>query len=379
MAVAKRKRTSKARRVPRATRRPAAPRRRAPSKPRRKTVKRKVARTGDHMVKMSLKQHATGQIHPFSNVRPKLLDSTIGFTHSLPNRSIQTVTLAASTVHRFILFPGLCCTMMQITPGGSGFYKNDSGQVYTLNRIDDVHLSHSAVTGTTGQFSREGQINQWRVVSQGMRVDLLNTNEQNDGFFKAWRVNQFPGYNDVCVRQRSTTEWDLVPNVSFWEKYLSEDAKDYTDLPGFVAGNLKSIGGYEFQLRPKTNQRPFISIEDDYTTPVLTNTYEDRQYKSTTFGGDQNQGGWEELSKDFFDRSLDVVILEVTAGTSGTQLLINTVQNQEVMYQPGTSLARFQNESPGDITMHNAVHTSLSRAAGAAQVRGIGGTPAVIS
>lgn len=267
---------------------------------------------------------------------------------------------------------------MQITPGGQGIYNNDSGQQYTLNRVDDFHLSTVGLTDAT-QWNREGQINQWRVVSQGMRLDLINTNFQNDGYFKAWRVNQFPGYNDICLRQRSTFEWDCVPSVSFWNKYLSAGVVDYTDLPGFVAGSLNNISKYEFQLRPKTNNRDFLCLEDNYTTSGLTNTYGGKQYHTTNFGPDQNEGGWNEMSRDMFDRSMDVVIVEVTAGTSGSQLLVNTVQNQEVMYQPGTSLARFQDESPGDVNMHNAVHTNLARNVNAAQGRSTtGATPAVI-
>lgn len=187
-----------------------------------------------------------------------------------------------------------------------------------LERHAEMTFANGALTQNSGQ-----EINDWRLVSAGMRVRLTNNNDENDGW---WEM----------IRTRISSESKLqLDNEGFFENGTAPDIFPFIKLdatlidhPTYRTGSLKTIGKKAFQLHPHMKNHPFHSIRQTIKFVDGVSNY------------DYNP---------LLDSSYDVLYLRIHARPStsnATRLLLHTRHNLEVVYDESNVLARYMSSNP---------------------------------
>lgn len=140
------------------------------------------------------------------------------------------------------------------------------------------------------QFDSE-QISSFRVVSAGVRITPHSEFTQVTGYFEAIRFSED------------------MSSPKLRNKLLDYVGINYSDHPSFVCGNIKDLKNWEFTLNPKGQS-------------CLFNEY----YKHSLSG-----------IVDTYDDCKDCIVIRLVGACS---LTVNGISNQEIIYRPGTLLAR---------------------------------------
>ena len=85
-----------------------------------------------------------------------------------------------------------------------------TGVAYGSASVDDIYWDTSGVPSTTasGHLSKIGNIDRWRMVSQAIRLSLINTTDADDGWFESYRITSSPEMLDFELKDTNST-----PNV----------------------------------------------------------------------------------------------------------------------------------------------------------------------
>lgn len=189
--------------------------------------------------------------------------------------------------------------------------------------------------------------NSYRIVSQGLRLSLLNNATDNDGWFEAIRVN--PNYENTEMRvtvARNYIHHDpllfekglLVP-----EDNLTANTQDWSMSPGYVTGKLRDIHKHLFMLHREDDASyiditPGTLVWDETTRVLFPNQIQDKIF--------------------WLDKKMDSVLIRIYANavddtTRTTQLAmhVHCIQHVEECYNERSTLSRFQQKTIRNIPM----------------------------
>jgi hypothetical protein len=343
MPVRRRRTTTRKKRAPtrrRTTRSvPATGRRRAP----KKTVRRRKAKsrvlgglTGD------LKKHAIGYLNPFYQNGVKIPDGGATESHALTHRDtfeISENSYAEDVIH-ILMYPGL----------QSGLYwsaTNVSAPDKYVEYATDSSFSAATENAQLGYVETVGGINKWRVVSQGLRLSLLNTFEQNDGWWEACRVP----YKLDC------DDWQLVGGpasgsggaftateglVMRPKSQILEDLfiKNLAENKSYQLGALKDIHNHQFDLMPYSGLNDFHTNELRYNMDNGSFTG-DLNGSTLTMQLKKGYDSCKDVINAAYDNDHDMVYIRIRPGNNPIKLLADMSVNHEVVYDIDTEYAKF--------------------------------------
>jgi len=181
------------------------------------------------------------------------------------------------------------------------------------------YTNHGMLNLAEQTWMADGRIAKWRMVSQALRLSLLNNCDENDGWFEAIRVQVHPGMGGTgwALADGGSGNGILGADTSNTLPCINVDM-NMVEHPTYISGKLRDLHKYQFQLMCSNTDR-------DYR--VLTNTTE-----ADYFG-------------NMLDPAFDAIYIKVhcrkaTDGVQGSRLLAHIVSNQEVVYDETTPLAR---------------------------------------
>ena len=133
--------------------------------------------TGRRSIARTHVQHVKGFLHPFSATRPRLLDGAVSESQTHTHRTTTSINIAQNKIGVFLIQPDIfvpLCWMEDTTT---------TGVAYGSASVDDIYWDTSGVPSTTasGHLSKIGNIDRWRMVSQAIRLSLINTTDADDG------------------------------------------------------------------------------------------------------------------------------------------------------------------------------------------------------
>lgn len=342
-------------------------------------VKRKRATSGPAKVtrvkkavvgNSSAAAHHAVRVAPFANTtpQPKILDGAI---KSSLSRRLQAVgafknsannPLGQSIMH-VIMAPtlGLGATVFgseegHTYRGGStkdpaylGFNGQTVGwaQTNAAGAVAPTWSANPSIAEMQG-FKNLGGFNQWRIVSQGLRMELTNTDEENDGWFEACRFNWSNRYDQLALTpiDGSVTLNKVVaaPEENILHQLLQPMAM--VEQPGYKTGLLRDLKKVEFQLHPKNVAHPIVHVRETF---MLHNQDDmDFQTDTKTHRFDNESALAVQAAEELIDRNMDWVYIRLhcrtnNGGTSaGSQFLFNAMQNVEMAFSPSSDFATFQ-------------------------------------
>lgn len=231
----------------------------------------------------------------------------------------------------------------------------------------------------------------WRVVSQGMRLELTNDDQTNNGWFEAVRFNWRRDNSDLGLTQLDGTTnpaqaYGVAPTVKLG-KYCA--TMDMVEQPGYTSGLLKDIGKVQFDLHPKsshhdpvlmdkriplrynsaiTRSNEFVDNLAGDPAPYVQPEFDDikgiKNFKNFEF--DTSSVAANQVKDSYVDPNMDWMYIRVHCrnpatsgggsassggpiGTSiGSSFMMNIIQNVEMSFSPESDFATFQTNNTKD-------------------------------
>jgi hypothetical protein len=147
------------------------------------------------------------------------------------------------------MYPGL---MGGIEVGGEGIDTRDA-----LSRF----YSNGVTLDEQGDQTSDW-VTQWRLVSQGLKLSLVNSDETNDGWWEAVRVHVPASPGEFSYTSGQTP----LPGSDFPYKTTGNLANN----PTYVSGSLKDIHKHLFVLAPASREHEFLRLEKNGNQNVST-------------------------------------------------------------------------------------------------------------
>lgn len=318
-------------------------------------------RTNYTRIPRSLAQNIRGILDPHAPVKARHMDGAVAESQTHSNRSVNTVNIPQNQVGIILIQPDV------ITPV---CYRPTALSLVTsvVNSLNDLNLDTTNMPAGPGggYLIKNGDIDRWRVVSQGVKITLLNPTDSNDGYFECFRLN-----STAPVAEQRLTD-SVTPNVGYmepeasWLGTLQNSSVSNTERPSYFAAALKDIAEYKFKLNPFAENHPFIHIPTNLEIDNTgTHTAGPPQYWQI---GPLNSLHFQKVFDSLHDKTFDMIAIVVygSSATGGSNLLIDSAQNLEVVYENDSSLARYHTPTIAHPAAAQAVHVNQSQNTSAA-------------
>lgn len=320
--------------------------------------------------------HHAVRVNAFSNAtaQPKILDGLMAQSLSRRLQNVVSVRNGDGTMGRdimhVILFPSLGVPLVfgnsaegftlrnasSLDPSFVGFPNQTVGaQLIDSGTGSPVNFNQVTSLGQYKLFQK-APFSTWRIVSQALRLELTNNDEQNEGWFEAVRMNWRRNNSDLQITQLdgtaslTTTDFGIGPSPSFLN-YVRD--LPLTEIPGYQSGLLKDIKKYDFQLHPKSTTHDPIEMDRN----IVLNEGSDLFVQTNTLNfsfGETNAAN--QIKDSYTDPNMDIVYLrlhcrlnnENTATSNyslGSSFMVNLVQNIEMAFHPESDYASFQTKN----------------------------------
>lgn len=319
-------------------------------------------------VPKNIRQNVAGLLNAHATVRPRIMDGAATESQTHNNRATFSFNIPQNGTGIFMLCPNVLVPL---------FYKV-SGVGLPLaveNYHVDGHCDSAGMAlaaGNPGHVDMHFSIDKWRVVSQALRLKLLNTDDTNDGWFESYRLtSKIAMYNMELADSGIVNECYMRPNAATVDYYGTSLAGN-KERHSYTCGPVKDIDKFQFHLNPYAETHPFIqldkvcSIED-----FLNRVAGPPQYWTIT---SNFVDSWQRLFKQLEDSTWDVVVCIVHASSDagGTNVLIDCAQNLEVVYENDSNRSRYHEPAVAAPSIQNAVHQhqTENRVAAATPVAG---------
>jgi len=243
---------------------------------------------------MSTTDYVRSLLDPFDQTfsQPKLFDGSVTRSSGLKFRQTGNITLDGTGADNYIaLIPGLSNGLCWRKAGDS---------IYTVTSPYPTHL------GTT---TDRGNIRRSRLVSQGLKLSLLNSSDDNEGYWEAIRVPvESINFEDTTAPVGEDYRVRLVTS------FAPSNLANYNT---FQTGRLRDLHRFLFKLNSVAPDHPFKEILAPSVAPTTTN----------------------ELIDLHFDMIFIRIVGRIDAVTP-SMLQYDFIANHEVVYKDDTVMAR---------------------------------------
>lgn len=262
-------------------------------------------------------------------------------------------TSSGDDILHIFMYPGL--TQGMVVFGDTGALATRGFTAYGFND----HMSYDvsgpyglAGAGDDGNIESNDNINEWRTVSQGLKLSLLNTDEENDGWFEcvrykdALRANEFAFYSGDNTAQQTQTVFGPDNTLG-----ATLAAKNLVNSPTYVSGGLDEIDKFEFKLQAQTESHDFKRVPDRWRVEHSIDTV-------TSTGGNDYlnlQGDTAQchsIHNSLVDDSFDAVYIRIhcrantgAGASTGSKILAHLVCNQELVYDEDQNEHKFMTQA----------------------------------
>ena len=281
-------------------------------------------------------------MNPFSTAtqQPRIPDGKV--SESLGTRSqvvtevdANNLTSSAPPTLDILMFPGLGagCLVFNTTADGQKSF-------VTLGYKDHGSLDFSGLPADSigpGIVTTTDDMSKWRVVSQGLKISLINNQESNDGWWEACRISPeiVTSFYSLTVKGSSTDRVEGALTPLGLLSVLRD--RDLVDNKTYKTGLLKDIHKECFVLHPAANEHDFCLPKQAYDLNAqnyLTSLNDGSGNPIAT--GLENTGAINnDLIFDNIDSSWDYTYIRLHPNTSPqdfSRFMLHLIGNHECVY-----------------------------------------------
>lgn len=253
-------------------------------------------------------------------------------------------------VMTILMFPGMSCGAVCIGEANAlaTFPPNGGSAFNVLGYSGSNGLDYTGVEdGTGGSIFLNDLYASWRLVSQGLRLSLLNPAETDDGWWESARIHvgadpanyQLFGNN---LTDDATTGVVIPGNLI---KSIASGAVSLVNENSYTTGTLRDVKNHLFTLHPQKDDHDFVhprttmTFNDGDTVDPSANQIIDRTVEFAP-GRDSAM----ELVDSVVDNSFDMIAIRIYGRSdvnNPTRLHANLVSNQEIQFGASEREARF--------------------------------------
>lgn len=284
--------------------------------------------------------------NPFSLAtnNPKIPDGKCSLSAGQRYQAVESFKQSSDTM-TFILYPGLM----------GGLYVNGTPSTKVLTYNNDCFLDILSENGigigpSAGAFQA---IAQWRVVSQGMKLSLVNNADENDGWFESvrltisregdtWVICPFDSPNSTATKIGASNV--VIRPRTAPDEVMGINRSQFVENATYRTGKLRDIHKHSFVLRSESNDHDFVKLNPNHLEVTGNFIYNDPEGTvSTTTASRQ-------FVDNVVDQCMDIVVVIVhgrpgTTTENASEILCHLVANHEMCYEPTSQLSRFHSET----------------------------------
>ncbi|UNI72606.1 MAG: capsid protein [Avonheates virus SG_924] len=220
----------------------------------------------------------------------------------------------------------------------------------------------------SGTLTKDEAYAAWRVVSTGLRLNLLNPAEEDDGWWEAVRLTEPMRTTDYAIYNRdnstSTTQGTITPLEILYNKIGS----NITNEQSYTTGLLRNLGAHTFACHPimdqhDVQQQPLAHLVETGDVESRSTTLANGFYATLADGRPRLQS----FINSVIDPSYDMVYIRIHGRPTGaaTRLHYNVVSNQEIAFSANEKEARFHTRTT-NVGPAMSLHSSAKRGSGSA-------------
>lgn len=240
----------------------------------------------------NLDVYAASFLDPFdgSITQPKILDGSVTRSSGLKFRVTGNLTLDATGAENMVaLIPGLSNGLCWVT--------GPTGHLTSTPAAFPTHLD------TT---TNRANLRKARLVSSAVKFSLLNSSDDNEGYWEAIRVQLDP---------MNLTD-GAAPTGEDYKVNVQRNYTNFSNYNTFQTGRLRDLHRFLFKLNSVAPDHPFVDILPSGTSPTADQCI-DKQFDAVIIR--------------FFGR-IDAV--------TPTMIQYDFISNQEIVYKDDTVMAR---------------------------------------
>jgi hypothetical protein len=262
--------------------------------------------------------------------------------------SAQLNNETGTDILHILLFPGISEGMVVWNDSRSVSTRGFSGYNYNNHCDFNMVVPYGGGTATKGDIVNNQRIGSWRTVSQGLQLSLVNTDEENDGYWEAIRLQgegeraEYYGfYSGGIVAQESNVVFG--PDANYGNVLAN---KSMVNSPSYMSGSLQDLSKHIFKLNPTTDDHEFKDIPTQMTVepPAVQATgLLNRELQLV-----DNTAGNHEIIKSLIDDSFDRIYIRIhcrsntgAGSTTGSKILAHLCANHELVYDENQSEHKF--------------------------------------
>jgi len=265
--------------------------------------------------------------NPFSTAttNPKIPDGKVYASTGVRLQSVREVANDDNGNMDILLFPGLnngCCISSADT---------------TTAVVSMPYRDHGMFeSGPLPSTQIAASIHKWRIVSQALKITLVNNSDENDGWFEAIRIQGSSDSGFLPTSQLDDTPPGVYVASGGVDPLPMVSSTNLVEHPTYVTGKLRDIHRYMFHLMPQGNDHEFNVMPREVTT--------NEQFVSSCLDNE----------------SYDAIFIRVhgRAGAAPTRLMLHVISNQEVVYDESSFMTRYHSEAKGNATAFARVKAS---------------------
>lgn len=249
----------------------------------------------------SLQTYTKALLDPFDKTmsQPKLLDGKVARSSGIRLRATGEITCNGAGSTYIALFPGASNVLCWRTD-------NDPAVPESTPQPFQGHLD---------TLIERSNVKSVRTVGTALRLSLVNSADQNEGYWEAARV-------PTCALDFSFTEPDPVgaPGVTNTAAYMTMGDIDLSNHQTYLTGKLRDIHRYQFKLNAIDNDIDFTRCVSEPPS-----------------------------AEQFVSEQWDTIIIKVHGRVevgAPSMLMYDCISAQEVIYKENTALARLMTTSP---------------------------------
>lgn len=249
---------------------------------------------------------------------------------------------------KILLYPGFYSGLATINTPAGETVPASAHYFFDIPSRGTVHTDAVTTGGETKLKHSTAVPQQYRIVSQGLRLSLINNSLDNDGWFEAIRVSPGDSTHDYLMFNATTpannVSVKIVANPGTIENALLMTT-DWSMHASYISGKLRDIHKYTFMLH-RDDDGSFIDIDEE---PELVSAGTGTG-ANNVIGIRRNAGqaNW------FIDRNMDMVMIRAHCTASATaplKLHLHVMQHVEECFEAGSDLYRFMSAPPVNRTL----------------------------
>jgi hypothetical protein len=199
---------------------------------------------------MSASDHCAVIRNAFSTATTsaKIPDGSVGLSTS--GRYAKSFSLSSfDSVAEILLYPGFFSSISVGAKQTSDGNHMQTDYIHDLPSRQSTIITSGVVDGSTNtdvtlDFA-EACPNKWRVVSQNLRIALVNNVQTNDGWFEAIRISPSSSEYYSNAYEKDSKSY-IAPNLSLYEDNILSFGvdidrtgnKDWANNPSYISGKL---------------------------------------------------------------------------------------------------------------------------------------------